>query len=354
MHTIKHLLFFTLLLVMGSCTKNTEIVDIDVLPPAKILISGADEIMQIPGSNTVGRYTFDNEKMKVYIHLGIYRSGVANKEGFDVALSLDKDSVNNLISATGASNFSSFPDEMIQVPNKVEIAEGKIGEDFTVELDLSDASDYIGKILVAAIRVSNPSKFELSETMNTKLIYFDYMQFLGSPTFVDEFDSETFTRTYANVKGDIRYEMVGDPWNYYNDASRVLRATDEGAEFVYDINKIKNLLPFATAISGIKINALAPDVDINTLIRVDYSADNGQTFSELEETVIDAIFIPELGLASWVNYYIQSPLPTNVSTSHLKIVLLDQTGTGKPPWWPLLSRLEIFYTGGKSYQYEKP
>ncbi len=351
MHTIKYLLFFALIIMLGSCIKSAEIVDLDILPTPEILILGADEIMQIPGPNTTGKYTFDTEKKKVYIHLGIFRSGVAKNEGFNVKLSLDKESVSNLILASNASNYLHMPEDMIQIPREVEVMMGKEGEGFTVEIDLSKASEYIGKILVAAIRISDPSKYELSERFDTKLIYFDYMQFLGSPTFVDEFDSETFTRKYANIVGDVRFEMGS---NIYNDASRVMRLTDKGAEVVYDVNKIKNLLPFASAFTGVRINVLAsPNENLKKLIRFAYSVDNGQTFNELKDPIIDSVFIPELGLGSWGIFYIQGPLPTSENTSHFKVIFQDQTGTGTPPWVPILSRLEIFYAGGKNYEYQK-
>jgi len=334
-----------------ACTKTAEIVNPEMLPAPQVYITGANEILKVPGTNTVGSYSFDKEAMKIYIDLGVGRSGTSKREAFSVSLSVNSDTVSRLIQTLGDA-FLPFPDDMVRIPEKLDIQTGEDGASFSVDLDLMRADEYIGKTLVLAIDLGNPTNYSLNTDGSTKIIYFSYLDLLGLPTFVDDFNSRDFTLAYANITGTASFETVGDPQNYYNDADRLLRSSDNAVHVVYEVAKMENLLPFASGLSGFKINALAPDLSIFSMMKITYSTDNAQTFSDVNDIIVDAVNIPELGLNSWVDFYLQAPLPAG--TTHLDIELLDQTGTGLPPWNPLLRRAEIFYDGGTPYSYQQP
>jgi|GEM_PF-2526196 len=351
MRKLVKIICFAGLTLSLACTKTGEIVDPEMLPTAQIYITGANEILRVPGTNTTGSYSFDKEGMKIYANLGVGRSGVSKREAFSVSLSLNKDTVSRLTQILG-EDYLPFPEDLIHIPEKVDIQDGEDGVSFLVELDLARADEYLGKTLVAAIELENPSNYTLSANGSTKIIYFNYLDLLGLPTFVDEFSSRDFTLAYADIVGTASFEKVGDPQNYYNDADRLLRSSDDAVHVVYDVAKMENLLPFASGLSGFKINALAPDLNIFSMMKVTYSTDDGQTFSDVNDIVVDAVNIPELGLNSWVDFYLQAPLPEG--TTHLGIELLNQAGTGLPPWNPLLRRVEIFYNGGTPYSYQQP
>lgn len=334
-----------------ACTKTAEIVNPEILPAPQVYITGANEILKVPGTNTVGSYSFDKEAMKIYIDLGVGRSGASKREAFSVPISVNMDTVSRLIQTLG-DDYLPFPDDLIRVPEELDVQAGEDGVSFLVELDLARADEYVGKTLVLAVDLGSPSNYSLNASGSTKIIYFNYLDLLGLPTFVDEFSGRDFTLAYASIVGTASFEKVGDPQNYYNDADRLLRSSDDAVHIVYDIAKMENLLPFASALSGFKINALAPDLNIFSMMKVTYSTDNGQTFSDVNDIIVDAVNIPELGLNSWVDFYLQAPLPEG--TTHLGIELLNQAGTGLPPWNPLLRRVEIFYNGGTPYSYQQP
>ncbi len=334
-----------------ACTKTAEIVNPEILPAPQVYITGANEILKVPGTNTVGSYSFDKETMKIYVDLGVGRSGASKREAFSVPISVNMDTVSRLIQTLG-DDYLPFPDDLIRVPEELDVQAGEDGVSFLVELDLARADEYVGKTLVLAVDLGSPSNYSLNASGSTKIIYFNYLDLLGLPTFVDEFSGRDFTLAYASIVGTASFEKVGDPQNYYNDADRLLRSSDDAVHIVYDIAKMENLLPFASALSGFKINALAPDLNIFSMMKVTYSTDNGQTFSDVNDIIVDAVNIPELGLNSWVDFYLQAPLPEG--TTHLGIELLNQAGTGLPPWNPLLRRVEIFYNGGTPYSYQQP
>ena len=334
-----------------ACTKTAEIVNPEILPAPQVYITGANEILKVPGTNTVGSYSFDKEAMKIYVDLGVGRSGASKREAFSVPISVNMDTVSRLIQTLG-DDYLPFPDDLIRVPEELDVQAGEDGVSFLVELDLARADEYVGKTLVLAVDLGSPSNYSLNASGSTKIIYFNYLDLLGLPTFVDEFSGRDFTLAYASIVGTASFEKVGDPQNYYNDADRLLRSSDDAVHIVYDIAKMENLLPFASALSGFKINALAPDLNIFNMMKVTYSTDNGQTFSDVNDIIVDAVNIPELGLNSWVDFYLQAPLPEG--TTHLGIELLNQAGTGLPPWNPLLRRVEIFYNGGTPYSYQQP
>lgn len=346
-------ILYAITLLAGSlaCTKTAEVIQPNALPAPQLYFPGADEVFQVPGTNTVGSYFLDTETNKIYIKLGVGQSGLSKKGGFEVSLLLDTDTVSKLIQSLGDA-YMQFPDEMVTMPDRLEAQSGEDGAPFRIELDMETASDYVGKTLVLAIKLANPTNYGLSATEATKLIYLNYLNLLGLPTFVDEFDARDYTGTYADMTGVASFEMVGDPQNYYNDAHRILRSSDEAVTLTYDVTKINTLLPFAESFSGFKINALAPNIDIFKLLKVTYSHDDGQTFTDAMDIKVDAVNIPELGLNSWIDFHLQAPLTTG--TTHLRVELLNQVGTGLPPWNPLLRRIEIFYDGGTPYRYQQP
>src|SRR5690606_2410012 len=175
-----------------ACTKTAEIVNPEILPAPQVYITGANEILKVPGTNTVGSYSFDKETMKIYVDLGVGRSGASKREAFSVPISVNMDTVLRLIQTLG-DDYLPFPDDLIRVPEKLDVQAGEDGVSFLVELDLARADEYVGKTLVLAVDLGNPSNYSLNASGSTKIIYFNYLDLLGLPTFVDEFSARDFT-----------------------------------------------------------------------------------------------------------------------------------------------------------------
>src|SRR5690554_1345196 len=106
-HPIYSLLLLGIVCLLSACTKSAEIID-DNYPPPLIYWTGSGEQLKVPATG-YRNYVIDTVNRKVYISLGIARSGLEDGARFDVELIPDPDTINSLIQSGGLQNTIPLP-----------------------------------------------------------------------------------------------------------------------------------------------------------------------------------------------------------------------------------------------------
>src|SRR5215217_1600329 len=336
------------LLLLLSCTKTGEVFDDAELPSAKIYLP-ATGVINIP--QTINKnYNLDVVNKMLTVNIGVGRSGLEKREAFNAKLTVNSDTIAKLIQSGVLNNTVEMDVSVYALPSEINVANDQDGETFQITLDLNQASKYVGKKTALAIQISDPSKYEVNPALNTVILVLDYLDLIGKPSFVDDFASRDFTSTYAKINGSLNFEVSNDAPKY-DDHDWCLRSGVDPAEIIYSLKSLKGLLPFANKLTGFRINSSAFIKDIEEMLLISYSIDDGKTFAPVTDVKVDKIFIPEKGQNSWNDFYLQQALPAN--TTDLKIKILSQPADF-PNWIPLVRRAEIFYEGGTVYTYQQP
>lgn len=349
---IKHSLWglVGLLGLLYSCTQTGEVFDQESLPSAKIYIPAAVNRVVIPSASAV--YRIDSVAGKIYIPIGVGRSGLQSKEAFTVKVAVDNDTINQLIADGILNDVTVFTPDMYSLPGSYTVEANKDGGELELAIDVAKVSPMMDKTLALAVRISDPSKYSINNSLSTVVITFNYANIFGDPSFIDDYNGRAFTETYATILGEVGYETNANPSIRYDDDGHVNRRAMEQVEFTYSLSKIQKSIMGAKKLTGFKVNVLAFWLTIPELVTITYSTDGGKTFVPAANMHSDDLFIPEKGQDTWHDHYLQGALPAGVTD--FKITILKQDVAGFPEWIPLLRRTELFYEGGTPYEYQNP
>lgn len=350
--TIRHSIWVLAgwLLLLYSCTKTGEVFDVDSLPAARIYIPAATNRIVVPSASAI--YRIDSAAGKIYIPIGIGRSGIQSKESYTVNVSVANDTINQLISEGILNDVSLFTPDMYSLPSTFTVEANTDGGQLELAIDAAKVAPMMDKTLALAIRISDPSKYQLNSSLSTVVITFNYANIFGDPSFIDDYNGRAFTETYATILGEVGYETNANPAIMYDDNAHVNRRAMEQVEFTYSLSKIQKSIMGAKKLTGFKVNVLAFWLTIPELVTITYSTDGGKTFVPASNMHVDDLFIPEKGQNTWHDNYLQGALPAGVTD--FKITILKQNVAGFPEWIPLLRRTELFYEGGTPYEYQNP
>lgn len=334
------LVMLFLLIMAGACSKN-EVWEEETLPETYLNMGYTEEIVAVNKENIY----FRKENNILYYTLGVNRSGISIKGDVTVSLTVNNDTINNLIHEGRLSNTMVMPAQMYQIPEEVHLESGGRSAQFELAVDLNELAKTPDQTYAIAVELANPSMYRLKEDRKTTILTFNFIDLLSTPSFVDDLSSAAYTSTYATVSPDLAYEVEPRPSDRYNDPTLAKRSPGNATtSIIYSISKIQHAIPEANLLSGFKLKFLIPDNNPDNWVELEYRSTDIAEFVPISNASIIVTFIPELGQNSWRHLYIQGELPE--STVELNIVI---KGPPDANWIPLFCNVELFYEGGTPF-----
>lgn len=169
-------------MILVSCEKDASK---DVFGFSKIYMpqainksGGVDNNFPVPSGTDTStyNYTLDLTNQKLNVLLGASLSGPSN-DGYSVEVKVNNDTIQKLFNkkVLDTAVYKLMPQSMYSLPSKLDVAAGKRGGSFSLTLDIPSikASKYTGKFLVLAVKLDNPTKFELDTAVCTTLVVLD-------------------------------------------------------------------------------------------------------------------------------------------------------------------------------------
>jgi len=170
--------FFLLLCAAGfmGCEKNDSAAAFGVptiYMPQATVSGGNNANYPVPSGldSATRNYVDDPKGGMLDVLLGVSRSGKVSNEAFAVDIKVNKDTINQLITA-GMLDPSTIlmPDDVYSLPSSVSVAAGHSSEYFFLALDKGKLKTYAGKKLAIAVGLANPSKYRLNPTLSTTIV----------------------------------------------------------------------------------------------------------------------------------------------------------------------------------------
>jgi len=177
-HTINKIIVVFLVLVsvcFVSCEKQDNEKDWGY---AKIYMPQAISTYNVTYAKT-SNFTIDSVNNKINIHLGIIRSATQEAKAFTVELSTNNDTINSLINNKILTNTQLLPAECYSLPTTITVPDGKTETTFYLAVDKGKLITFAGKNVAVAVRISNPSLYELNTALSTTIINISANSFLN-------------------------------------------------------------------------------------------------------------------------------------------------------------------------------
>ena len=180
------------------------------IPQAAIYNGGQSNIYPVPMSNNpvTDNYEIDPETGALRIVLGVYRSGLQKLDRFSVDVSADNEAT--AAAVTSLDRAVALPDELYDLPSRVTVDEGTRETIFYLTVDMNrmieEYPDYGKKKIVLAVKIDNPTKYELNRKLATAIVVIDGKAFMPVPRIVKGGDFETGSEAWwtGHVKsGDV-------------------------------------------------------------------------------------------------------------------------------------------------------
>lgn len=154
------------------------------MPQASMYNGGITNEYPVPLEGiSVPNYTISDEG-QLQIVLGVYRSGEAKLEAYDVSVSYDAAATAAAVTSIGASAVA-IPEGVFSFPDKVSVKDGERSATFYLTVDMAairtDHPDYYDKQIVCAVSISNPSKYKLNESLSTTVVSITGSAFIDAP-----------------------------------------------------------------------------------------------------------------------------------------------------------------------------
>lgn len=223
-----YLLFIFSALLMLSCTKSGEFID-DTYPRPLIYWTGSGEALTIPSSG-IPNYRVDEEEGKIYITLGLSRSGISERGAFTVNIVPDQDTVQQLLQNGGLPEGTIALDPAAySVPSSVEVRAEEDGGLLEVVLDMNELSEIDREILALALRLSAPSEYAVNPKLETKLMLINYRSVVGIACPVDEAMPGRIFQTFPDQEAVNTWEYGGLAPDFNGpDRMTITRNNDDG------------------------------------------------------------------------------------------------------------------------------
>ncbi|MCS3797578.1 DUF5013 domain-containing protein [Niastella sp. OAS944] len=224
---MRKLIIYTLLAIIttatiiSSCEKAASEKDYGfskIFMPQAIFKSGGTSInYPVPSGTDSSTYNYeiDAKEKKLNVILGATLSGV-NNEGFSVDIKVDNDTIQQLLTTNvlDPALYKILPASMYSLPASLEVAKGALSGTFNLSVDIPQLKldQYIGKFLVLAVKLANPSKYELNGALSTTIVVIDVNALVIGPAV-------NITNTYILNPGGpfIASAMNGSRWGTLKD-----------------------------------------------------------------------------------------------------------------------------------------
>lgn len=267
------LMGFTIIVGAYSC-KESQIEDLKIPDPAGKSITGEGIV--------VGNVTMDNQFVKVPFKISL--SGMA-EEAFQVGLTLNNDTVTQLIGNGGLTNAILMPSAAVEYPNVINVAYGTDNAEGVAIVRRSVLERYLGKKVVFALKLSAPGKGnKIANGKSTILVIINTSDLLKQ--------SDVHFLTF---QGGGTYTVVQGP-NYQVGPAGVtiplIISLDNAPTTAFNVKVKDNIDTIATLLSaGTLTNAVhlaAKDFSLDTLIRFNTGASSATVRLSIPWPVFDA------------------------------------------------------------------
>ncbi len=267
------LMGFTIIVGAYSC-KESQIEDLKIPDPAGKSITGEGIV--------VGNVTMDNQFVKVPFKISL--SGMA-EEAFQVGLTLNNDTVTQLIGNGGLTNAILMPSAAVEYPNVINVTYGTDNAEGVAIVRRSVLERYLGKKVVFALKLSAPGKGnKIANGKSTILVIINTSDLLKQ--------SDVHFLTF---QGGGTYTVTQGP-NYQVGPAGVtiplIISLDNAPTTAFNVKVKDNIDTIATLLSaGTLTNAVhlaAKDFSLDTLIRFNTGASSATVRLSIPWPVFDA------------------------------------------------------------------
>ena len=251
----RRLMVLVCMAMMGlvSCRDN-EIVDIPY-PDQKIYLpaavqgifyinSIAEPIGNTPVPGYPYRYLVDLANRRFNIPLAVYRSGVDNKGGFDVQITLVADTVTDLMADGSLPDTTLLlPAKAYNLPEEVVVQDGDEIGPFTLSVDLDFLRQHESQLFALGIHVASGAR-EANDEISTAIIAIDTRMLHPVADFqyaVDETDGMQVHFTNQSLFS------VDYQWDFGDGSDK---STEEAPSHVYSASGTYPVTLTATGITG--------------------------------------------------------------------------------------------------------
>jgi len=212
---INCIIFIILVLTGISCEKAASEKDFGFskiyMPQAIFKSGGTSNNYPVPSGTDSSTYNYlvDTKEKKLNIILGAALSGPGS-DNYTVDIKVDNDTIQQLFNSKvlDTALYKLMPASMFSLPDNLDVTGGKTGT-FYLSVDIARLKQdkYIGKYLVLAVKLANPSKFELNPALSTTIVIIDVNALVIGP-------SVNVTSTYILNSGSpfIASAMNGSRW----------------------------------------------------------------------------------------------------------------------------------------------
>ena len=172
------------------------------MPQAAMLDGGLTHNYPVPLNNnaSTNNYTIDSTSTNytLKIVLGVYRSGLQTLDAYSVTVAADTAATTTAVA--GISKGIRLPSDTYTLPTTVSVPNGKRENTFYLEVDLkkliAQYSSYASKKIVLVVGISNPTKYELNESLSKTTVIIDGASFMPAPKIVQGGDFGTGSEQY--------------------------------------------------------------------------------------------------------------------------------------------------------------
>jgi hypothetical protein len=168
--------------VLGSCEKAASEQDYGnskiYMPQAIFKSGGTTNNYPVPSGSDSSTYNYlvDTKDKKLNIILGASLSGPGNAP-FTVDIQVDNDTIQKLFTGKvlDTALYKLMPAGMYTLPQNLEVTGGDKTGTFYLSVDIAQLKldQYAGKYLVLAVKLANPSRYELNSAISTTIVIID-------------------------------------------------------------------------------------------------------------------------------------------------------------------------------------
>lgn len=223
LNLVNHILIIAVITgaLVGSCEKAASEKEFGFskiyMPQAIFKSGGTTNNYPVPSGTDSSTYNYlvDTKDKKLNIILGAALSG-RNSSGFAVDIKVNNDTVQQLFTANvlDTALYRLMPASMYSLPAKMEVEPGSLSGTFYLSVDIAalKQDEYAGKLLVLAVQLANPDRYELNNAVSTTLVIIDVNALVIGPAV-------NVTSTYILNPGSpfIAAAMNGSRWGTLKD-----------------------------------------------------------------------------------------------------------------------------------------
>ncbi|MFV0269547.1 MAG: DUF1735 domain-containing protein [Draconibacterium sp.] len=125
-------------------------------------ISVQNDPVGVPTEGVMSRYSIDNESNQLNVHLGVYRSGITSDGEFSVGISLNTDTIAQMINLGSLVSTEVLPSDKVSMPSSVTVKNNSDISTFDLSINLDfiknnpDKQYAIGVVISSSERTVNP------------------------------------------------------------------------------------------------------------------------------------------------------------------------------------------------------